>query len=132
MTQRLSLTRALVASLGLSGLGLAQDAPSFNNDIQPILDARCVVCHMTGAAQGELALEAGTSYQALVGVSSTQSKLLRVKPGDPTNSYLVHKLEGTQGEVGGSGTQMPQGTGALPQAQLDLILRWIEAGAHDN
>lgn len=87
---------------------------------------------MTGAAQGQLALEAGTSYQALVGVPSTQSKLLRVKPGDSSQSYLVNKLEGTQGEVGGSGTLMPQGTGALPQAQLDMIVRWIESGAHDN
>jgi hypothetical protein len=53
--------------------------------------------------------------------------LFRVKAGDPDNSLLVHKLEGTQT----CGTAMPPG-GMLSAAQLSAVRAWIKAGAMNN
>ena len=51
--------------------------------------------------------------------------LKRVKPLDPDNSYLVHKIEGTAA-VGG---RMPLGRPALSAVEITLIRQWISEGA---
>lgn len=81
-----------------------------------------------GAPTG-LRLDAGNSYALLVNVPSTQvPALLRVKPGDPDNSYLVQKIDG-RAAVGG---RMPLGRPALPQASIVLVRSWIAGGAQMN
>src|SRR3984957_16707311 len=65
----------------------------------------CSVCHIGAGAPEGLQLDAAHSYNLLVGVPSAEMpSLLRVKPGDPTDSYIVHKIKGPPGIVGG---QMP-------------------------
>ncbi len=62
----------------------------------------------------------------LVGVPSTEvPSLLRVKPGDPDNSYIIQKLEG-HAAVGG---QMPLGGPYLSTATIAFIRQWITDGA---
>ena len=51
-----------------------------------------------------------------------------VEPFDLDNSYLWHKLQGTQAGVGGSGAKMPK-SGSLTDDQLDIVRLWIEGGA---
>jgi hypothetical protein len=69
---------------------------------------------------------ADASFDSLVGVSSLQvPELSRVEAGDPDNSYLVQKLEGTADE----GAQMPAGGPPLDQAVIDDIRQWIADGA---
>lgn len=144
-TLALRLVLGLAAVVVLAGTSLAQDEPdvaectppdsptvSFVNDVQMVFDFNCLSCHQTGAENAGLNLGFGESYADLVGVASTQSPLLRVQPGIPSESYLFHKLSGTQQEVGGSGTQMPQGLGPLPDADLATIRTWIEECALDN
>jgi len=60
---------------------------------------------------------------------STGAPLNRIEPGDSAKSYLWHKINGTQADVGGGGSNMPLGAGALPQATLDIINEWIAGGA---
>lgn len=87
----------------------------------------CSKCHIGASAPEGLQLDAAHSYNLLVGVpSAEQPNLLRVKPGDPDNSYMVHKIEGLSGIVGG---QMPLGETPLPQATIDAIRQWITDGA---
>ena len=70
---------------------------------------------------------ASASQAALVGVNSIEVPALkRVSPGDPNNSYIIHKLEGTQAV----GSQMPQGGPFLDQAAIDDVKAWIQAGAN--
>ncbi len=70
------------------------------------------------------------SFAALVGVNSIeQPTIKRVAAGDPTNSYLIQKLEGAAGI---SGVQMPKGGPPLDQATIDQIKSWITAGAANN
>lgn len=93
----------------------------------------CINCHNAAGAAftAGLNLTAAVSYNNLVGVTSRQRPpILRVSPGDPDNSYFIHKLEGSQGIVG---TRMPRGTGPfLTDGQILVIRRWIELGAQNN
>ncbi|UCV17833.1 hypothetical protein [Ferribacterium limneticum] len=104
---------------------------NFHKDIQPIFDANCVVCHQTGGTQGGLNLEDGESYGATVMRNSEESKLLRIAPGRPKESYLIHKLEGSHIEAGGTGEQMPT-TGPLDKGSIQILRRWIQEGARKD
>jgi hypothetical protein len=93
----------------------------------------CINCHTDQGrtpAGGLLLLE-GRSYQALINVPSRfKAGATMVIPGDPDNSYLVHKLEGGSDIAG---TRMPRGTGPfLTQGQMDIIRRWIALGAKND
>lgn len=105
--------------------------PSFAADVQQIFDDNCVACHQTGSAQEDLVLQAGKSFGNIVGVASHEAPINLVEPGDPDRSYLLLKLVGEHQEVGGSGAAMPLGD-ALPDAQIEQIRSWIEAGAENN
>ena len=90
----------------------------------------CTRCHSGAGAPQGLQLDAGHSYALLVGVPSTeQPGVLRVKPGDPGDSYLVLKLEGAASI---SGVRMPFGGPYLPQSTIDVIRQWITAGAQPS
>ncbi len=94
-----------------------------NNVFTPI----CSKCHIGASAPEGLQLDAGHSYNLLVGVASVeQPNLQRVAPGAPDGSYMVHKIEGVPGITGG---QMPLGETPLPQATIDAIRQWITNGA---
>jgi mono/diheme cytochrome c family protein len=105
---------------------------SLRNDIQPVFNTNCVVCHQGAAPPGGLSLEPGAAYKNLVNAPSTEGALKLVAPGAPEQSYLLNKLRGTQLQVGGSGAQMPYGASPLPDSQISLIQQWITAGAPDN
>lgn len=86
-------------------------------------------CHAGAGAPQGLILDAASSYGLLVDVASTEvPALLRVEPGDPDNSYLIQKLEGTAAV----GAQMPLGGTPLPQNEIDVIRQWITEGAIDD
>ncbi|MEP6883733.1 MAG: hypothetical protein ABJC66_03185 [Gammaproteobacteria bacterium] len=89
----------------------------------------CSKCHVGASAPLGLQLDAGHSYNLLVGVSSVeQPNLQRVAPGNPDASYMAHKIEGVPGISGG---QMPLGEAPLPQATVDAIRQWITNGAQN-
>jgi len=105
----------------------AVTAVNYTAEIQPIFSGRCIGCHNVATAPQGLVLDADNSYAHLVNVASKEvPSLLRVKPGDPDNSYLVQKIEGTAA-VGG---RMPLGRPPLDPEVIVLIRRWISEGAN--
>jgi hypothetical protein len=98
-----------------------------------IFDLSCstVSCH--GAADsGGLTLAEGSAYANLVGVPAVNpaahaAGLFRVVPGDPDASFLLDKLTGML--TPDEGAPMPRVGGSLPAARIDLVRRWIAAGA---
>ena len=95
--------------------------------------ASCASCHNpNGGAFRQVGLDLASdrAYDALVNVPSTQRPgLLRVAPGDPDGSYLVHKIEGRSGIIG---VRMPRTPPYMTDGQIQIIRRWIEIGAPRN
>ena len=83
-------------------------------------------CHDSDNPAGALDLTIGNSHAALLDVvANGDPSATLVVPGDPDNSYLVHRVEGT------SGVFMPPGvTEALdPDCRIATLRAWILAGA---
>lgn len=104
--------------------------PTLQADFKSIQDnvftPICTACHVGASAPQGLRLDDANAYALLVGVASAeQPQLLRVDPGDPDQSYLIQKLEGTAA-VGG---RMPLNGTPLSQADIDVIRQWIVDGA---
>ncbi len=113
---------------GFVGSGGASGPLTANFDsIQAnVFETVCVHCHAGANAPVGLRLDAANSYALLVGVASGERpSVLRVAPGDPNNSYLIQKLEGTAAV----GERMPAGLPPLPQADINVIRQWITDGA---
>jgi len=123
-------------SAGAGGGASAAGAPGTMAEVQAIFDDRCVLCHDSKKsgipAYPQLSLTVGNARAALVnqqGLEVCGGTL--VVPGDPDQSYLVHKLnDATPCE----GAHMPRayeiGTAPpLTVEQMTTIRSWIGAGA---
>jgi hypothetical protein len=103
--------------------------------IDQIFDNRCSFsgCHNGSGASlpGVMHLGAG-QFTQIVDVTSIQAPpMKRVKStGTKQDSYLWHKLDGSQAAAGGSGQRMPIGPLLNPgDSDRTLIEAWLDAGA---
>ena len=137
---RLSVVAGLAVLTGVAcagdGTGLALvsevDQVTLSGDVQPIFTSTCALsgCHAGTNPQRGMNLSVEQTFTNVVNVRAMElSTMNRVTPGQPDNSYLVHKVQNTHLDVGGSGFQMPKGLSPLTQMEIDLIRAWIEAGA---
>jgi hypothetical protein len=109
-----------------SGSAVPELSADFDSLQANVFTPICSVCHVGGAAPEGLRLDAADSYNLLVGVPSTEvPSLMRVNPGDPDNSYLIQKLEGTAAV----GERMPRGGPYLSTETIAFIRQWITNGA---
>lgn len=109
--------------------------PSLSVDVQPILTANCAFsgCHGGTAPAQNQNLSAGQTFANVVNVPANEAPvLMRIRPNQPDSSYLVHKIQGTQASVGGSGGRMPLGGAPLSAGEIQTIRDWVAAGAPDN
>jgi len=98
---------------------------NFSSIQAEVFTPTCAVPQCHGGSQNPN-LSAGQAYNNLVNKASIENpSLLRVKPGDSINSFLMKKLNG-------DGTsRMPLG-GELSQVKIDSIALWINNGALNN
>ena len=93
----------------------------------------CTNCHTAVGRNpaGGLNLTHDVAYSQIVNVvSPRKAGAMRIAPGDPSNSYLIQKIEGASGIVG---VRMPQnGPPYLTDGQISIIRRWVEIGAPNN
>jgi mono/diheme cytochrome c family protein len=94
------------------------DAPDYQRDIRPILDARCVECHGATKQKGGLRLD------SLAAIRAGGERAVLV-PGDPERSTLYTALILPADDP----DLMPARGGPLDPAQIALIRAWIAAGA---
>lgn len=108
----------------LPALALAQ-TPGPEADVAALFARSCAVagCHSGPTPQMNLDLSPERFYHATVGQASVEKPgLLRVAPGRPDESYLVHKVEGREGIVG---VQMPFTGDKLTPEEVETIKAWI-------
>jgi hypothetical protein len=102
------------------------------SDVQSVWNTvpSCTGCH---GSSGGLSLAAGSSHANMVNVTAQASAcntLQRVKPGEPDNSVLIRKLEGTT-----CGPRMPTNNTNYFTQNPGLLVRvrsWILGGALNN
>jgi hypothetical protein len=94
----------------------------------------CVNCHTTvnrpppGLPAGRLNLTHDAAYAQLVNVPSTQRPtMMRVVPGNPDASYIIHKIEPRTDRR--LLLRMPFLPPYLGDGQITILRRWIEIGA---
>jgi len=100
-----------IASAGLCAAGDSKQARVlFDREVAGILARRCLECHDTAASEGEIDLSRGAA--------ALQSGA--IQPGDAEGSRLWKAV---------AGGEMPPDGDPLPQAEQQVLRRWIEAGA---
>ncbi len=105
------MTAALAA-----GFASAAEPVRFVEDVQPILERRCTMCH--GSEGGQAELSAATQAALLQGGVSGPA----VVPGNPDRSLLIQAISGDK-------PSMPKVGGPLNTEEVALIRRWIAEGA---
>jgi len=96
-----------------------ESSVSFSEQVAPLLQSKCQVCHNQNTSMG------GWDSSSYEGVTTSGSSGSVVIPGDVTNSILAQRVSGTEGAV------MPP-TGKMSDAEIQIILDWIAAGAPEN
>ncbi len=99
----------------------ANQGVSFEKQIAPILNGKCVNCHGGQRTSARLKLDtyAGMKQGGRTGVL--------LVPGNPNNSLIIHKLLAPDNQ------RMPRNGAPLPRDQIELIAKWIiEGGRFDG
>jgi mono/diheme cytochrome c family protein len=126
----------LLLALSLYGMALVSSATaaeeseaeaktaeiSFYRDIRPIFQAECHGCHQPAKDKGGYVM---TDFTRLVGIGDSEKAA--IVPGKPDESFLVEQITPVDGEA-----EMPQKGDPLSAASIDMVRRWIEAGAVDD
>jgi len=106
---------AAILALALAGAHPARgaEAPDFETQIAPLLEAKCLFCHDADAAKGGFRLDT---------LASALARRDALVPGDPVESYLLDLVSGPEPE-------MPKDEPPLSEEEVALLRDWIAAGA---
>ena len=97
----------------------AQTAVSFDQQIRPIFESRCAVCHGSANGQAELSL---TGYAGLMKGGKSGPALVA---GHPEESLLIRLISGPK-------PAMPKTGDPLSDNEVASIRRWIAEGATND
>lgn len=120
----LRLTLLALVTYGAVHSATAADEPTTPNDeqlaffsekIEPLLKLRCLKCHSGDEPKGALSL---ISHEKLLAGGDSGPA---IDTANPANSLLLTAIRY-------DGLEMPP-TGKLPEAEIDLLTKWVEAGA---
>jgi mono/diheme cytochrome c family protein len=111
---RATVVLAALASLSWTACA-AEDAPDWRA-VSAVFVAHCVNCHAAHGAALGLRLD---SYEAALAGGERGPVLIA---GDAAGSELVRRLRGE------SVPRMPFLSRALPAEEIDVVVRWVEAG----
>jgi hypothetical protein len=101
----------------------------FAANVLPLINMACN-CHQSSPIlMAPFSLKPAEAYANLVNKPAMQlPSMMLVQPGALNESYVWHKINGTQAQVGGQGSIMPS-TIPLNAEERRVFERWIAAGA---
>jgi hypothetical protein len=118
---------------------------TFAKDVMPIFSKSCAfsTCHgsQSGSSNGVFlgGTDPVTVHKAIVDVRASKLPTMSfVKPGDPRESFLMRKMDGShcvldaQCTEGSCGQSMPRNDETLPLETRDTVRRWIAQGAKND
>ncbi len=111
----------IVVAAALSVFNGCSRAPeiSFNEQVRPILNERCVNCHGGIRRQGDLSLL--FRHEALATAESGERAIVPLKPNE---SEMLRRVSHADPKH-----RMPQDDDALTSEQIEILRTWIEEGA---
>lgn len=120
--QKLTWISLFVAILiaGASVYHLTREKISYNEDIRPIFNKKCIVCHGGVKKSGEFSLL--FREEALAKAKSGKYAII---PHDAANSELIKRLK-----THDLGERMPLEADPLSEEEISKIERWINEGAN--
>lgn len=98
---------------------------SFKEDVQPILELRCLECHQPGGAGYEASRLDMRTYESLM--KGTKHGPV-VVPGDAFTSNLNALVEWRASPE----IRMPHNKKKLTHCEINIFRRWVNQGAADN
>jgi Planctomycete cytochrome C len=111
----------IVASSMVFSSGCSR-APSYTQDIRPILNANCIECHQPGGIGYERSGLDMRTYDSLMKGTKYGPVII---PGDSYNSVLVELIEHRADPK----INMPYHKISLSQPNIDTLKTWIDRGA---
>jgi len=109
-----------------AGAARGADDPSFTRDIKGILSNRCVRCHGPDAEDRHGGGDEGLRLDTFAGATADLGGHAAIVPGRPDASELLARITATD-----AGIVMPPPEAGPPLSarEIDLLTRWIAAGA---
>lgn len=109
---------------GRGGFGRGSDentstGPSYSKDVLPILQANCFSCHQGSKRMGGYSLG---DFDAMLRGGESGSRA--IVPGRSSESQLIREIVPVNGRA-----DMPKKARPLSNSEIDIIKRWIDAGA---
>jgi hypothetical protein len=92
----------------------------YTEEIRPILAANCFKCHSHDAKK----IKGSLVVDSLAGLLKGGDTGPAIVPGAPEKSLLIRAIRHVDADL-----QMPPGGKKLPDAQIDVLARWIKMGA---
>jgi hypothetical protein len=126
MTRRMATRRWLVCTVELAAMlaavctaSAAVPGPDFSREVRPLFEKHCVKCHGPEKQKGGLRFD--TKDGAFKAGDSGETAIV---PGHASESLLVKLVSSKDDDE-----RMPSKGEPLSPAQVDLLKRWIDAGA---
>ncbi len=107
--------------------GCATQQVSYRDDVVPILESRCIKCHVAPDGSGYRATGLKMdSYESLMQGTAYGQVIIA---GDSRRSMLNMLVEGRAGKA----QRMPHNEDdALDPEQIEILRKWVNQGALDN
>jgi hypothetical protein len=125
-TSLVCVMAALACLVTATRSAAADPAPSFTRDIKGILSNRCVRCHGPDAGSRHGGGDDGLRLDTFAGAMADLGGHAAIVPGKPDESEIIARITSDDPDL----VMPPPDAGErLPAKQVELLKRWITAGA---
>lgn len=120
---RTSMPILLAALLAPAAIAAADEPPTYERDVGPILAKRCAACH-NAKKLDDPDLSGGLALDSFEAATRGTAEHRVIEPGKPDASELYRRLVDPDED-----RRMPMLDDPLPEPQTSMIRAWIAAGA---